>query len=124
MSRLLERYVRRATEQGFVVHHESDTIAITGKPSRASFGLADSGSLVLLASEEPRSRALLPYVHYTFLSVDQIIPSIDELFAALGLRPPSCVSIVSGPSSSGDIEMTLTVGVHGPAEEHVILTSP
>jgi L-lactate dehydrogenase complex protein LldG len=106
------------------VHNESAAITIQGTPSRAAFGLADSGSLVLLATEEPRSRALLPYVHYTFLSVERIIPSIDELFSALGRRPPSCVSIVSGPSSSGDIEMTLTVGVHGPAEEHVILTSP
>jgi L-lactate utilization protein LutC len=120
---LLERYVRRATEMGFIVHPLGDDVPLTGTPSRAAYALAESGSIVLLASDEPRSRSLLPYIHYTYVPVERILPDIETLLAKLGDRPPSCVSIVSGPSSSGDIEMKITVGVHGPAEEHVILTS-
>jgi L-lactate utilization protein LutC len=118
---LVETFRSTATAAGFILHWESDGIGIQGIASHAAYGLADSGSLVLLSSDEPRSRSLLPFIHYTYLEVSRILPSIDELFAALGPSPPSCVNIVTGPSSSGDIEMTLTVGVHGPGEEHIIL---
>jgi L-lactate dehydrogenase complex protein LldG len=118
---LQSQYIERARAAGFVVHEIGASVEPDGTPSRAAYALADSGSLVLLSSEEPRSRALLPYVHYTYVSVASILPSLTELFGALGKRLPSCVAIVTGPSSSGDIEMTLTIGVHGPGEEHVIL---
>jgi L-lactate utilization protein LutC len=115
------QYVERARAAGFIIHEIGASVEPDSIPSRAAYALADSGSLVLLSSEEARSRSLLPYVHYTYVSVTSILPTLTELFAALGKRPPSCVAIVTGPSSSGDIEMTLTVGVHGPGEEHVIL---
>ena len=121
---LVERFRSTATAAGFILHSESDDVGIQGLASHAAYGLADSGSLVLLSSDEPRSRSLLPFIHYTYLDVSRILPSIDELFAALGPTPPSCVNIVTGPSSSGDIEMTLTVGVHGPGEEHIVLRKP
>jgi L-lactate dehydrogenase complex protein LldG len=118
---LQEQYTEHARAAGFIVHEIGSGVEPDGTPSRAAYALADSGSLVLLSSDEPRSRSLLPYVHYTYVSAASILPSLTELFAALGRRPPSCVAIVTGPSSSGDIEMTLTVGVHGPGEEHVLL---
>jgi L-lactate utilization protein LutC len=118
---LVETFRSTASAAGFILHWEGDGVGIQGVASYAAHGLADSGSLVLLSSDEPRSRSLLPFIHYTYLDVSRILPSINELFAALGPTPPSCVNIVTGPSSSGDIEMTLTVGVHGPGEEHIIL---
>jgi L-lactate utilization protein LutC len=118
---LLETFRSAAARAGFILHWEADGVVVDGDASEAGYALADSGSVVLLSSEEPRSRSLLPFVHYTYLDVSRILPSIDELFAVLGPSAPSCISIVTGPSSSGDIEMTLTVGVHGPGEEHIIL---
>jgi L-lactate dehydrogenase complex protein LldG len=33
----------------------------------------------------------------------------------------SNLTLISGPSRTGDIELTLTLGVHGPREIHVVL---
>jgi len=90
--------------------------------STALYGLADTGSVVLAAApDESRANSLLPDVHVTLLHEDRILPSLDELFAALGADLPSALAIVTGPSRSADIEQKLAVGVHGPREVHVVL---
>ena len=55
------------------------------------------------------------------LDQERILPGLEELFEALGGDLPSALAIVTGPSRSADIEQTLTVGVHGPGEVHVVL---
>jgi len=90
--------------------------------SEALYGLADSGSVVLASSpSEPRARSLLPAIHVSLLRQDRILPGLAELFAVVGSDLPSSLAIVTGPSRSADIEQTLTVGVHGPGEVHVVL---
>jgi L-lactate dehydrogenase complex protein LldG len=37
------------------------------------------------------------------------------------IRAASSAVIITGPSRTGDIEMTLSIGVHGPKELHVFL---
>jgi L-lactate dehydrogenase complex protein LldG len=119
---LVERFVENAERVGFVVHRgRTETVVSDGEPSRAAYGLADTGSVVVLASDEPRSRSLLPFVHWTYLDESRILPGLDELFAELGNDLPSSVAIITGPSRSGDIEMKLAVGVHGPGEVHIVL---
>jgi L-lactate dehydrogenase complex protein LldG len=92
------------------------------------YALADSGSLVLLTGAgRPRSVSLLPPTHIAILQPEQIIRGLDDLFGLLATRPPnshdlsSAVTIITGPSRTADIELTLVVGVHGPQRLHVIL---
>ena len=68
----------------------------------------------------------LPRVHIAFVPASEIIHNPDE--AAPRLRTiwqkhgENCnVTFISGPSRTGDIEMKLVLGVHGPQESHVIV---
>ena len=124
MDDLVERYAANAVTAGFHVHRGSAPEIADAGVSEAAYGLADTGSVVLLSSDEPRARSLLPWVHVTLLREDRILPGLEELFAALGSELPSSVAIVTGPSRSADIEQRLAVGVHGPGEVHVVLLAP
>ncbi len=97
-------------------------VGLTGAPA----ALADTGSLVLPAGPgRPLSISLLPEVHIALLRPEAIYPSLAQSFedpAFAGLRQPdgaSSVVLVTGPSRTADIEMTLTIGVHGPGEVQV-----
>lgn len=126
---LLERFVAAAEASGARVHHRIDPdVIVAGRGpdevgvSMAAYGLADTGSIVLLSAPgEPRARSLLPPVHVSTVAVGTILPGLPELFAALPASLPSSVAIVTGPSRSADIEQILAVGVHGPREVHVIV---
>jgi len=97
-------------------------LGITG----ADYLIAETGSLVVLARpDNPRSLSLLPPVHIAVADAGQILPDLFDLFTPerWGERPmlPSCVSLITGPSKTGDIELRLVTGVHGPGEVHVVL---
>ena len=119
---LVERFRVRAREAGFVVHEGTAPELPGAGVSRALYGLADTGSVVLASSpDEPRARSLLPPVHVSLLECDRILPGLVELFAAVGENLPSSLAIVTGPTRSADIAQTLVVGVHGPGQVHVVL---
>lgn len=99
-------------------------IGITG----ADFGIAETGTLVLLSSpEKPRLTSLLPPIHISILEKENILPDIHTLFATLkeNFSDPenlcSCVSFITGPSRTADIELNLTLGVHGPEKTITII---
>ena len=121
---LVEEFARNAELAGFHVHRGRAPDLPEAEVSEAAFALAETGSVVLLSSDEPRARSLLPWVHVTLVREDRVLPGLDELFAQLGNDLPSSVAIVTGPSRSADIEQRLAVGVHGPGEVHVVLLPP
>jgi L-lactate dehydrogenase complex protein LldG len=119
---LVETFSANANAAGFHVHR-GDAPQIEGAAvSHAAFGLADTGSVVLLSSpDEPRARHLLAPVHVSMVREDRILPGLEELFEAVAHDLPGALTIVTGPSTSADIEQRLVVGVHGPREVHVVL---
>jgi L-lactate dehydrogenase complex protein LldG len=118
---LVEEFVAQAEAVGCHVHRGAAPELPGAGVSRALYGLADTGSVVLSSSLEPRAQSLLPDVHVTLLQESKILPGLAELFAAVGDDLPSALAIVTGPSRSADIEQKLAVGVHGPREVHVVL---
>ena len=103
----------------------SADIGITG----ADFAIADTGTLVLLSGpKRPRLTSLLPPVHIAILEKEVIVPDIHVLFARLGESYEknydelcSCISFITGPSRTADIELNLTLRVHGPGRAIVII---
>lgn len=92
--------------------------------SSADYALADTGTLVMLASPaEARLISLLPPVHIAVLPKDRLLSGLDELFTILP-RPAdrtSSMVLITGPSRTADIEQILVRGVHGPGEIHVVV---
>jgi len=122
MTDLVAQFAAAARANGFQVHDALPEALADAEVSRAEYALADTGSVVLSASpEEPRARSLLPFVHVTLVPRTRVLAGLEELFEAVGDTLPSALAIVTGPSRSADIEQTLTTGVHGPGEVHVVL---
>ena len=90
----------------------------------ADYALADTGTLVMLASpQEARLISLLPPVHIAIVQHERLLTGLDELLSILP-RPAeqtSSMVLITGPSRTADIEQILVRGVHGPGEIHVVV---
>jgi L-lactate dehydrogenase complex protein LldG len=69
--------------------------------------------------------SLVPPVHVAIVEEVQILPDLFDLFQGLRLAGvptlPTNLTLITGPSKTGDIELQLTTGVHGPKHWHVIV---
>jgi L-lactate dehydrogenase complex protein LldG len=92
--------------------------------STAEWAIAETGSLVLTSGPgRGRTVTLLPQTYVAVIPTERVlgtVPEAIEKYAGKGGLPAN-VCFHTGPSRSGDIEMSLTIGVHGPGDVHVIL---
>jgi L-lactate dehydrogenase complex protein LldG len=97
--------------------------------SGASLGIAETGSYLIADGLEDRLVRMLAYRHIVVLPVERLVPSLDEagawlrdrLLGADGAPAGRYASFITGPSRTADIEMSLSVGAHGPAEVRIVL---
>jgi L-lactate utilization protein LutC len=83
--------------------------------------IAETGSIVVEPRPgEPRGLSLLPPVHVAAASRSRLLADLFDLFE-VGAVPPSCLTLITGPSKTGDIELKLVTGVHGPGEVHLVV---
>lgn len=89
----------------------------------ADYGLAETGTIVTVASSEARLVSLLPPAHIALLPASRMLTGLDEFYSGRSLPADHASSTVfiTGPSRSADIEMILVRGVHGPRIIHVIV---
>ncbi len=92
--------------------------------------VASTGSVMLVSNEgNARLCSSLPSLHIVVAGVDKLVATMTDAAATLDMLPASAtgqtmssyVSFISGPSRSADIEMSLSLGVHGPRDVHVVL---
>ncbi|HMG72517.1 MAG TPA: lactate utilization protein [Pyrinomonadaceae bacterium] len=94
----------------------------------ADYAIAETGTIVL-SSDEPNALlvSLLPAVHIALVRSSQIAASLDEVISKIGkerigrLDSSPSVTLITGPSRTSDVELVLSIGVHGPKELHVIV---
>jgi L-lactate dehydrogenase complex protein LldG len=95
-------------------------IGVTG----CDAAIAETGSLVVLSGAgKPRAASLLPPVHLCVVDSGQLRASMGDFFAerAADIAAAACCTFITGPSRTADIELTLTLGVHGPGKVIVVV---
>lgn len=99
---------------------EPDPQIIVGV-TNAVCGLADTGSVLIVdGNGDPLKASLLPEIHIAVLKSSNIQPSLPDAMHLI--KDTRAAVFITGPSRTADIEMTLTIGVHGPKDIHVFLT--
>jgi L-lactate dehydrogenase complex protein LldG len=87
-----------------------------------SAAIAETGSLICSSTGgKPVQAGLLPSHHLAIVSSENIYETLDDFFSTLGDSPPTNITLETGPSRTADIELTLTIGVHGPGRLTVIV---
>jgi L-lactate dehydrogenase complex protein LldG len=98
----------------------------------ADYCLAETATLVMkTVPVRDRSVSLLPSIHVAVIELNQIIRNLPELYAYLKHegKPPdwgltNCLTLISGPSKTADIELTMVHGAHGPRELYLYVITP
>jgi L-lactate dehydrogenase complex protein LldG len=78
--------------------------------------VAEVGALVIRSSPgHGKALSLVPPVHVAILQPTDFLPDLVDLFEKLRVEGAANTTvIITGPSKTADIEMSLVVGVHGP----------
>ena len=88
-------------------------VGVTG----AASAIAETGTLVIpSAAGQPLTTSLLPEIHIAVIRSSQILQTLEEAIKLDEIKSSASIALVTGPSRTADIEMTLTIGVHGPKE--------
>jgi L-lactate dehydrogenase complex protein LldG len=89
----------------------------------ADFALPETGTLGLLSGpDKPRAVSLLPRVHLALVPPTVLCADLHQVFAEAAGQSldhgqgtvERFLILITGPSRTSDIELTVTLGVHGP----------
>ncbi len=94
-------------------------------------GIAETGTLVMTSGEtHPTTLNFMPDHHIVAMRSSQVVGAYEEAWARLrearrngdgGFDMPRTVNLITGPSRTGDIELTIHLGAHGPRSLHILL---
>lgn len=97
-------------------------LGVTG----AQWAVAETGTLVLESdAERHRLASLVPTAHVAVIKAENVRQTLGEVLLAINERGKGrlsrAITFITGPSRTSDIELTLAIGVHGPAELYVVI---
>ena len=130
-----------ATLQPFTALSRDALFALDVGITGVQWGVAETGTLVIsTAAERNRLLSLIPALHVAIVSRSAIQETLAEVLAEIHEdshpssstastlysasprpMPDRAVTLITGPSRTSDIELTLVIGVHGPRQLHVIV---
>jgi L-lactate utilization protein LutC len=115
-----------AAKKDLVEHLEREHVGVTG----IDWAIAETGTIVITSDEDQELLiSLLPPIHIAVMKRSQITESLTTVLEELGTermmrQPPSrSATFITGPSRTSDVELTLSIGVHGPKELHLIIVT-
>jgi L-lactate dehydrogenase complex protein LldG len=114
---------RRFSESTRLQSRQKVAVARFGITS-ADWCVADTATLVSRTQAgRDRWMAVLPPVNIVLLPLDVLIADLKELYALLLCEPSltNYMSLISGPSTTRDIESIAVTGAHGPREVHILV---
>lgn len=86
--------------------------------TEADFLLPETGTIALVSSrQKPRAVSLLPRVHLAIVSPSTLRADMHQIFAEA--KSNNYLVFITGASRTADIELTTTLGVHGPKNLYV-----
>lgn len=112
-------------QETFRKHAERALIGITA----ADYCIAETATLTMKTRPgQPRSVSLLPSIHIAVIRMEQILSNLTEFYTLLKWNPAEqaegltrCMTVITGPSKTADIEATLVHGAHGPRELIIVV---
>jgi L-lactate dehydrogenase complex protein LldG len=111
----------KVSETNLIDQLRGADVGVTG----CEYLVAETGTVVLRSfPEAPRALSLLPRAHIVIAREAQLLlttASCLERLRAERSSPWSCITLVTGPSRTADIEKVLVKGVHGPKSLHVVV---
>lgn len=91
--------------------------------SCANYLIADTGTVVLISSkDEPRTLSLIPEFHIVLAKADCLVEKVEDALQVI--NDEVCITFITGPSRTADIEKVLITGVHGPKKFFVYIFGP
>ena len=83
--------------------------------SQMDWAIADTGTLAQDATRvDLRLVSTLPAIHIALAGTSRILADLPSVLQRLTPTQAGCISFITGPSRTADIERVLTIGVHGP----------
>ena len=112
-------------QKEFSMQAASSFIGITS----ADYCIAQTATLTMKTRVgQPRCVSLLPSIHIAVIKLEQILSDLKELYTLLKWDPDeqaegitNCMTFITGPSKTADIEATLVDGAHGPRELYLFV---
>jgi L-lactate dehydrogenase complex protein LldG len=95
----------------------------------ADYLVAHTATMVMKSRpRQLRSVSLVPSIHVCVVLQDQLVADLEELYTRLQWEPgrqggelTNCMTFISAPSKTGDIELVMVNGARGPREVHIIV---
>lgn len=122
-------------EDVFVSRHPVlDAIAIPykrGMPSPstkisvtvAEFAVPRGGALVAHSPDNPHLASFISHRNIILVDSTRVVSSLSEALIAIGPRMPRALSIIGGPSKTGDLGFERNAPAQGPLQLHLLVIS-
>jgi L-lactate dehydrogenase complex protein LldG len=118
------RHIDANVPTGGRIEHQLGYLDVVLGVTGAEAAFVESGSIVVRSGVgRPRMASLVPLVHVALLPRNAVFRSLSHWAAehAGTMAAAANVVFITGVSRTGDIEMRLNTGVHGPGHLHVIM---